>query len=335
MVYPVKLILVERNNLRAELESQGVQHDLIPSAEVFPDTSTTTSRVRQDQFEHSKRTTKGRAVVFVVRTAEQFHQKRIGVLLDTWISRTQPYQVHVFSDTEDDKELLTALDKSSVGFQFVSECSHNISYQMRLCCKTGKEQKFFVSLITQDTNSDLGWFCHVDDDMYINLKVLYSMLDRYRPHQEKVYFGRKTNHRLKTTSSLLPADDPRRQDRYYLMYGGFYCMSRKLVQESAPYLSGSRVMQSTCRRAQENDDTSVGAVVNLVVDDVIVAHSRLIHHHVRTDPLGLIPAHILKEQIAISYGFGNRKVFTDSPNVVNISKPHFTIKEDPTRLIVM
>ena len=32
----------------------------------------------------------------------------------------------MFSDTEDDKELLTALDKSSVGFQSVSECSHNM-----------------------------------------------------------------------------------------------------------------------------------------------------------------------------------------------------------------
>ena len=105
VVYPVKLILVERNNLGAELESQGVQHDLIPSAEVFPDTSTTTSRVRQDQFEHSKRTTKGRDVVFVVRTAEQFHQKRIGVLLDTWISRTQPYQVMCNQVQEDSDSL--------------------------------------------------------------------------------------------------------------------------------------------------------------------------------------------------------------------------------------
>ena len=38
---------------------------------------------------------------------------------------------------------------------------------------------------------------------------------------------------------------------------------------------------------------------DLVVDDVIVAHSRLIHHHVRTDPLGLIPAHVLKEQVRV------------------------------------
>ena len=40
-------------------------------------------------------------------------------------------------------------------------------------------------------------------------------------------------------------------------------------------------------------------------------------------------------QIAVSYGFGNRPVFSKTPNVVNITNPLFTLEEDPTRWTVM
>ena len=34
------------------------------------------------------------------------------------------------------------------------------------------------------------WFCHIDDDMYINIPLLVSTLQKYNPFQEFRYIGR-------------------------------------------------------------------------------------------------------------------------------------------------
>lgn len=34
------------------------------------------------------------------------------------------------------------------------------------------------------------WFCHLDDDVYVNVRELVSVLDRYNASSESVYLGR-------------------------------------------------------------------------------------------------------------------------------------------------
>ena len=34
------------------------------------------------------------------------------------------------------------------------------------------------------------WFCHFDDDVYVNVRELISVLDRHNPSSEPVYLGR-------------------------------------------------------------------------------------------------------------------------------------------------
>ena len=34
------------------------------------------------------------------------------------------------------------------------------------------------------------WFCHVDDDVYVNVEKLVRLLKKYDPESEKVYLGR-------------------------------------------------------------------------------------------------------------------------------------------------
>ena len=34
------------------------------------------------------------------------------------------------------------------------------------------------------------WFCHFDDDVYVNVRELVSVLDRHSPSSEPVYLGR-------------------------------------------------------------------------------------------------------------------------------------------------
>ena len=34
------------------------------------------------------------------------------------------------------------------------------------------------------------WFCHFDDDIYVNVPMLVSTLSKYNPLKDKVYIGR-------------------------------------------------------------------------------------------------------------------------------------------------
>ena len=34
------------------------------------------------------------------------------------------------------------------------------------------------------------WFCHFDDDIYVNTPALVELLSQYNPTKEKVYLGR-------------------------------------------------------------------------------------------------------------------------------------------------
>ena len=34
------------------------------------------------------------------------------------------------------------------------------------------------------------WFCHFDDDVYVNMRELVTLLRRYDPSSEPIYLGR-------------------------------------------------------------------------------------------------------------------------------------------------
>ncbi len=33
------------------------------------------------------------------------------------------------------------------------------------------------------------WYCHLDDDEYVNIEVLVKLLSRYNPERERIYLG--------------------------------------------------------------------------------------------------------------------------------------------------
>ena len=83
-----------------------------------------------------------------------------------------------------------------------------------LCCKSGaefeqyySEKEFgsentlsvtghhtttlYTSLYTYHTHYLVSrWFCHVDDDVYVNTRQLIALLEQYNPLEETVYLGR-------------------------------------------------------------------------------------------------------------------------------------------------
>ncbi len=41
------------------------------------------------------------------------------------------------------------------------------------------------------------WYCHFDDDEYVNIGVLAKLLSKYNPESEKVYLGNTNPRQIK------------------------------------------------------------------------------------------------------------------------------------------
>ena len=126
---------------------------------------------------------------------------------------------------------------------------------------------------SQDSTSTFRWYCHFDDDVYVNVPVLMRTL---REHKDKQYLGHW--HRNK---------------RYPFHYasGAGYCISSSLMSQLEPFVrsdpttcthfkvskrlvinllkvivllhSGSSTFASTCDTLQCVDDVTVGAVIGM------------------------------------------------------------------------
>ncbi|KAG7222557.1 hypothetical protein INR49_016154 [Caranx melampygus] len=127
-----------------------------------------------------------------VKTTGRYHQQRLQLLLDTWISRNMQ-QTYVFTDGED-REL-----RKRMGAHLINtNCSaaHN---RQALSCKMALEYDAFIT-------SGKKWFCHFDDDNYVNVGALLKLLSQYS-HTQDAYLGRPSLERpIEATEKLGTAE---------------------------------------------------------------------------------------------------------------------------------
>ena len=81
-----------------------------------------------------------------------------------------------------------------------------------------------------------SWLCHVDDDIYVNLKVLVKTLAVFDPKTELVYFGRAGTEWGKARQVSENSTIGRPGQRYHFAVGGMYCLSRAMLERAKPYL---------------------------------------------------------------------------------------------------
>ena len=81
-----------------------------------------------------------------------------------------------------------------------------------------------------------SWLCHIDDDIYVNLKPLVRILSKFDPKTEPVYVGRSgskwVDPRLVKNGAMLGQPG----QKYHFAVGGMYCLSRALLEETKSYL---------------------------------------------------------------------------------------------------
>uniref|UniRef100_A0A8C5K5T3 O-fucosylpeptide 3-beta-N-acetylglucosaminyltransferase n=1 Tax=Jaculus jaculus TaxID=51337 RepID=A0A8C5K5T3_JACJA len=247
-----------------------------------------------------------RDVFIAVKTTLAFHRSRLDLLLDTWVSRIRQ-QTFIFTDSAD-KGLLERLGSHLV----VTNCSAEHSHPA-LSCKMAAEFNAFLA-------SGLRWFCHVDDDNYVNPRALLRLLKTF-PQARDVYVGKPSLNRPIHASEPQPENRTRLVQFWFATGGAGFCINRKLALKMVPWASGSRFVD-TSALIRLPDDCTVGYIVECKLGGHLQP-SPLFHSHL--EALQLLEAGQLLEQVTLSYG-----VFEGKLNVIKLQGP-FSPEEDPSR----
>ncbi|XP_061301151.1 beta-1,3-N-acetylglucosaminyltransferase manic fringe isoform X1 [Pezoporus flaviventris] len=244
-------------------------------------------------------------IFIAVKTTKRFHQSRMELLLDTWISRARE-QTYVFTDEEDD-----ALKRRMGDHAIFTNCSAEHSHPA-LSCKMAAEFDAFLA-------STQSWFCHLDDDNYLNPQALLKLLSSYSSNRD-IYLGKPSLNRPIRASEMLPNNQTKPVRFWFATGGAGFCISRKLASKMVPWASGRNFL-STSELIRLPDDCTVGYIVECKVGGHLMPNV-LFHSHLEN--LQLIPSSQLTQQVTLSYG-----VFENKLNVIELSGP-FSPQKDPS-----
>lgn len=244
-------------------------------------------------------------IFIAVKTTLAFHRSRLDLLLDTWISRTRE-QTFVFTDSHDE-----GIQRRLGSHLVVTNCSAEHSHPA-LSCKMAAEFDAFLA-------SGRRWFCHVDDDNYVNPRALLKLLKTF-PAQD-VYVGRPSLNRPIRASEPQPHNRTRLVQFWFATGGAGFCINRQLALKMVPWASGPH-FTDTSALIRLPDDCTVGYIVECKLG-VRLQPSPLFHSHLET--LQLLGAAQLPEQVTLSYG-----TFEGKLNVIQLQGP-FSPEEDPSR----
>ncbi|GAB1299560.1 Beta-1,3-N-acetylglucosaminyltransferase manic fringe [Apodemus speciosus] len=244
-------------------------------------------------------------IFIAVKTTRAFHRSRLDLLLDTWVSRTRQ-QTFIFTDSPDER-----LQERLGSHLVVTNCSAEHSHPA-LSCKMAAEFDAFL-------DSGLRWFCHVDDDNYVNPQALLQLLKTF-PQDQDVYVGKPSLNRPIHASELQPKNRTRLVRFWFATGGAGFCINRQLALKMAPWASGSHFVD-TSALIRLPDDCTVGYIIECKLG-ARLQPSPLFHSHLET--LQLLGTAQLPEQVTLSYG-----VFEGKLNVIRLPGP-FSHEEDPS-----
>ncbi|XP_059103768.1 beta-1,3-N-acetylglucosaminyltransferase manic fringe isoform X1 [Peromyscus eremicus] len=245
-------------------------------------------------------------IFIAVKTTWAFHRSRLDLLLDTWVSRTRQ-QTFIFTDSPDEN-----LQERLGSHLVVTNCSAEHSHPA-LSCKMAAEFDAFLA-------SGLRWFCHVDDDNYVNPRALLQLLKTF-PQDRDVYVGKPSLNRPIHASELQSKNRTRMVRFWFATGGAGFCISRQLALKMEPWASGSHFVD-TSALIRLPDDCTVGYIIECKLGGHLQP-SPLFHSHLET--LQLLGAAQLLEQVTLSYG-----VFEGKLNIIKLPGP-FSHEEDPSR----
>ncbi|XP_067860258.1 beta-1,3-N-acetylglucosaminyltransferase radical fringe [Heptranchias perlo] len=245
-------------------------------------------------------------IFIAVKTTRKYHKARLDLLFQTWISLVQE-QTFIFTDGED-KEL-----REKAGDHMINTNCSAAHTRQALCCKMSVEYDKFIE-------SKKKWFCHVDDDNYVNIRSLVYLLSAYS-HTQDVYIGRPSLDHPVEAAERVKSDGSTSVKFWFATGGAGFCISRGLALKMSPWASFGNFI-STAEKIRLPDDCTIGYIIEGLLE-VKMIHSDLFHSHLEN--LQQIPPPTIPSQVTLSYGSSEIK-----RNVLRVQGP-FSLAEDPSR----
>ncbi|KAK2188892.1 hypothetical protein NP493_120g01019 [Ridgeia piscesae] len=250
----------------------------------------------------SRRQTELNDIFISVKTSKWYHD-RLDLILETWYIMARD-QVYFFTDEDND-----IYRHRTRGHLINTNCSSTYD-RYALCCKMSIEYDTFIA-------SKKRWFCHVDDDTYVNVPALVTLLQLYNDTGDW-YLGKPSlSYPLKTRD----LDGAGQQIAFWFATGGAgFCLSRGIALKMVPFASGGRLV-TACRKIRLPDDCTIGYFVYISLNKQLTVVNQF-HSHL--EGLWRINLGNIANQVTFSYGqLGTRR------NVVQI--PGYNDSYDPSR----
>ncbi|GCC18928.1 beta-1,3-N-acetylglucosaminyltransferase lunatic fringe-like [Chiloscyllium punctatum] len=247
-----------------------------------------------------------RDIFIAIKTTRRFHKSRLELLLETWISRVWE-QTYIFTDDEDEELTIRT------GHRVINTNCSSAHSRQALSCKMAAEYDVFIA-------SRLKWFCHVDDDNYVNVRALLNLLSSFPPTQD-VYVGKPSLDRPIEASEKLPNNKTKSVFFWFATGGAGFCINRGLALKMAPWASNGNFM-NTAERIRLPDDCTIGYIIEAILG-VNLIRSPLFHSHLEN--LQLVSKSHIQSQVTLSYG-----TFENKQNIIEM-KGAFSVAEDPSR----
>ncbi|XP_010293290.1 PREDICTED: beta-1,3-N-acetylglucosaminyltransferase lunatic fringe, partial [Phaethon lepturus] len=211
----------------------------------------------------------------------------------------------IFTDGEDEELKKQARNVIN------TNCSAAHSRQA-LSCKMAVEYDKFIE-------SGRKWFCHVDDDNYVNVRTLVKLLSSY-PHTQDIYIGKPSLDRpIQATERI---SENKMVRGWFATGGAGFCISRGLALKMSPWASGGHFM-STAEKIRLPDDCTIGYIIASGLG------GKLIRRNFAAPPMPLLnpDGHVgrFPPQVTLSYG-----MFENKRNSIHM-KGAFSVEEDPSR----
>lgn len=240
-----------------------------------------------------------------VKTTKNFHKSRLDLVLKTWFTLARK-QTWFFSDTEDEE-----YQKKTGGHLVNTNCSasHN---RRALCCKMASEFDAFL-------DSNKRWWCHFDDDNYVNVGQLVKTLADYDPLQDW-YLGKPS---IRAPLEIINRDNVSQRISFWFATGGAgFCISRSLGLKMMPIAGGGKFI-SVGEKIRLPDDVTLGYIIEHMLSKKLTVVDEF-HSHL--EPMRFLNTDSLARQVSFSYS-----QYGSEMNVLPIQGLEERL--DPTRLL--
>ncbi|CAF1437763.1 unnamed protein product [Didymodactylos carnosus] len=200
--------------------------------------------------------------MYAIRTASHFYYKRLHYLMETWISLVSD---DVYFVTDSLPSNITTIKADHI--QLTKDCPDQSHSMSSLCCKTAHS-----FLLYHRFEHKYEWFCHFDDDNYVNSKNLKNYLSKLNS-SIPYYIGRNS-----WNTSLNRRKNPFPVSFWFATLGAGICLSSKLLQLLKPYTTSIQHFTSGCVRENYFDDIYLGFLINNFLNITLTKNEQF-HSH--------------------------------------------------------